>query len=457
MKNFEALVTEDLRRLIDEDLKQRLSDVKDNFTKEITRLSIKVIGIRGGRSDNFVMKQILNQSEQTMMQNSINDLVQILKDLKDKEQLQYSNVAKSDSEHIQNEMLTEHQLVVDAEPDQMLDSSDIVLILVASTETDENMDDHMTHVSSTTTQISSPPPTEPQTAVLSSTDVDMSDTSSSPIQVTPPNECEPINILLLGETGVGKSTFINAFANYLTFNTLQQAEKSQPVVLIPVSFLITVGNNFDEHIVKFGDVDDSNNEDFEHPGQSVTQHCKSYVFNLDRNHRQKVCIIDTPGFGDTRGIDQDDYNMAHILEYIRDLSHLDAICFLLKPNQSRLNIFYRSCLTQLSSFRKSNSCANILFCFTNARSTFYTPGDTAPLLRTMLKSLPMADINFKKENTFCFDSESFRYLVALQNGISFDDLQREEYEMSWTKSVSEANRLVHYLCEILSPHRIRDQ
>jgi hypothetical protein len=75
----------------------------------------------------------------------------------------------------------------------------------------------------------------------------------------------------------------------------------------------------------------------------------------------------------------------------------------------------------------------------------------------MLKSLPMADINFKKDNTFCFDSESFRYLVALQNRISFDDLQREEYEMSWTKSVSEANRLVYYLCEILSPHRIQDE
>ncbi|CAF5139853.1 unnamed protein product, partial [Rotaria sp. Silwood1] len=139
---------------------------------------------------------------------------------------------------------------------------------------------------------------------------------------------ETINIVLLGETGVGKSTFINAFANYLTFNTLEEAEAGQSVVLIPVSFMITVGDNFEEHIVKFGGVDDSNNEDFDHPGHSVTQHCKSYIFNLNDSDQRKLCIIDTPGFGDTRGIEQDDLNMEHILEYVNNLTHINAICFL---------------------------------------------------------------------------------------------------------------------------------
>ncbi|CAF5073755.1 unnamed protein product, partial [Rotaria magnacalcarata] len=243
--------------------------------------------------------------------------------------------------------------------------------------------------------------------------------------------CDNINILLLGETGVGKSTFINALANYLIFETLDEAETSQPVVLMPVSFMITTGDHFEEHIVKFGDSDDSSNEDFSHAGQSVTQRCKSYTFQMGDTYQRKLRIIDTPGFGDTRGIEQDDMNMQHILEYINNLTHLNAICFLLKPNSARLHISFQSYLTQLFSLLDPNALNNIIFCFTSARSTFYTPGDTAPLIKTVLSSLSIGNVSFSKKNVFCFDSESFRYLVARQNKIRFDNNEKEEYEMSW--------------------------
>ncbi|CAF4973748.1 unnamed protein product, partial [Rotaria sp. Silwood1] len=200
-----------------------------------------------------------------------------------------------------------------------------------------------------------------------------------------------INILLLGESGVGKSTFINAFVNYLIYKTLETAEQDKPVVLIPVSFLITTGSDFHEHTVKFGDPDSYHNEDFDHPGQSVTQKCKSYVFHLNHINTTKIRIIDTPGFGDTRGVHQDDANMQHILEYINDLTHLDAICFLLKPNTSKINYFFVTCLNQLLDFLGSTARENIIFCFTNARSTFYTPGDTVPLLKSILKSLKIGE------------------------------------------------------------------
>ncbi|UJR14435.1 hypothetical protein I4U23_001432 [Adineta vaga] len=267
---------------------------------------------------------------------------------------------------------------------------------------------------------------------------------------------DTVQILLLGESGIGKSTFINAFINYLTFETLERAQSKTPAVVIPVEFMITVGDHFEEHRIKFGENNDSMNEDFHHPGHSVTQRCKSYVFNLGSKDKRKLRIIDTPGFGDTRGIDQDEQNMQHILEYIHDLTHLNAVCFLLKPNVSRISSFFSSCLNQLFELMGSNFHQNIIFCFTNARSTFYTPGDTAPLLKNILHAHPVKHIPFNKENTFCFDNEAFRYLVALQNKIHFTKEEQQEYETSWLKSVQESDRLLQYIRTQLSSYPLDD-
>ncbi|CAF3801679.1 unnamed protein product [Adineta steineri] len=249
-----------------------------------------------------------------------------------------------------------------------------------------------------------------------------------------------LNVLLLGETGVGKSTFINAFINYLKFDTLHQAERGQPIVLIPVSFLLTVGDQFDEVVVDFGDIDP--NESYERHGQSVTQQCKSYLFDL--NDKYSLRLIDTPGIGDTRGIDQDTKNIDHILTYISNLSHVNAICLLLKPNTSRLNIFFRSCINQLLTYISPVGYKNIIFCFTNSRATFYAPGDTGPLLQKMLVDGNF-NIPFQKTNTFCFDSESFRYLAARKRHINFDHYQEKEYTDSWNTSVTESIRLLNYI------------
>ncbi|CAF1116537.1 unnamed protein product [Rotaria sordida] len=210
---------------------------------------------------------------------------------------------------------------------------------------------------------------------------------------------------------------------------------------------MTIDDNFTERLVKFEGDDTLSNEDHDHLGQSVTQHCKSYVFTLkdDKNRDQKLRIIDTPGIGDTRGSSQDDVNLQHILSYVNNLTHLNAICILLKPNNVRLNIFFRSCFIQLIDLLGENTRDKIIFCFTNSRSTFYTPGSTAPALKTLLESLPMKTMSLTKENTFCFDSESFRYLVARLNKIDFKNIEEEEYNDSWEKSCSESNRLLKHI------------
>jgi len=260
---------------------------------------------------------------------------------------------------------------------------------------------------------------------------------------------EYINILLLGESGVGKSTFINAFANYLRYDTLEEAQSSKPFVIIPVTFLMTINDDFEEKLVKFGDADP--NEDHSNSGQSVTQQCRSYVFKI--SHEKKLRIIDTPGFGDTRGNNQDDLNMEMIFTFVNHLPYLNGVCLLFKPNEAQLNPFLYSCCTQLFQCFGENIREHFIFCFTNARSTFFAPGDTGPLLKSFFDAFPVRNIQLKRKNTFCFDSESFRYLVALQRSLIFNELERDEFDKSWTRSVEESKRFRDYLCTGLRRYR----
>jgi hypothetical protein len=62
------------------------------------------------------------------------------------------------------------------------------------------------------------------------------------------------------------------------------------------------------------------------------------------------------------------------------------------------------------------------------------------------------NIPLEKKNTFCFDNESFRYLLALQDGFKFNNMQEDEMKNSWIRSVEESKRLRNFLCKELQPY-----
>ncbi|CAF3522143.1 unnamed protein product [Rotaria socialis] len=423
------------------DIEIEWRDLRQCYQNKMKELGKLIASIRAGHNNASEIGQALQHNDQTMFKQKLQEISKKIKVLYDKMQPIHrtqkghdTHAALFDAPEKQDdqELKSNLQVTPEKQPrsmnrfnnDNKLDGNQSQLIIEQNNKSNE-------------------------LALSSHSKTHASDSS------TASTTAELINILLLGESGVGKSTFINAFVNYLTFGTLEKAQQGKPVVLIPVSFLLTTGDNFEERTVTFGDVDSLNNENFDHPGQSVTQHCKSYVFQLDNIRQKKICIIDTPGFGDTRGLDQDDVNMQHILEYINDLTHINAVCFLLKPNASRVHNFFKTCLARLLNSLGSTSRQNIIFCFTNARSTFYSPGDAAPLLKSVLKGTGFDDIPFKKENTFCFDNESFRYLTALQNKITFSTDEHSEYKHSWLTSVKESSNFLNYVCTKLKVHTMR--
>lgn len=262
-----------------------------------------------------------------------------------------------------------------------------------------------------------------------------------------------LNILLLGETGVGKTTFINSFVNYLTYRTLEEAMIGDMIVIIPAAFSITDPETYESQVIQIG-IPDTNENNVEN-GQSKTQGCKSYVFSIGN---RKLRLIDAPGIGDTRGIEQDAKNFEHILTYISQYKHLDGICILLKPNEQRMNILFRFCIKELLTHLHVNAKDNIMFVFTFGRANFFRPGNTAPLLKTLLKDLngnTGVDVSFTSDNTFVFDNESFLFLAKCKNGENFSSDQKREFARSWDTSVAEYGKLVERIVRC-KPHLVRD-
>ncbi|XP_038059627.1 uncharacterized protein LOC119730696 [Patiria miniata] len=255
------------------------------------------------------------------------------------------------------------------------------------------------------------------------------------------------NILILGETGVGKSTWINGFINYLYYANLEEAMNAKEFhVSIPSSFTFTQQGKAKKVMVGESDTNEKVKA-----GESATKETRSYVFQIGGDI---IRLIDTPGIGDTAGIQQDRKNFENILSYLTYYTEIHAVCILLKPNQSRLTTVFRFCIQELLAHLHSSAKNNIVFCFTNARATFYKPGDTLPILNKELWDKQVG-IEATPSNYFCFDNEPFRFLACVKNGVEFSKLEIKTYAESWNASVEETKKLFKHI-DSLTPHNIRN-
>ena len=124
------------------------------------------------------------------------------------------------------------------------------------------------------------------------------------------------SILIVGETGGGKSTFINTITNYFKNGSLDDLKVAIPTKYLPS----TEGYQHTENNTK-------------NIAMSQTDSCTTYVFE---KNGIKYSFIDTPGLNDTRCSQQDEANMKKILDNAKVTSDLTAVLLIVNGTQSRL-------------------------------------------------------------------------------------------------------------------------
>jgi hypothetical protein len=266
------------------------------------------------------------------------------------------------------------------------------------------------------------------------------------------------NILILGETGVGKSTFINAMVNYLRFETLEEAQNAEALeCVIPAAFswnTVKGDQRVSEEVFAKPNLGEDKNavvdEQHSQVGQSATQTAKVYRL---RHGETVVRLIDTPGIGDTRGVVQDKKNIEDIMSRLRTFEALHGILVLLKPNNSRATAAFNFVFKEMLVHLHRDAARNVIFGFTNGRGTSFEPGDTLPLIESLVKKDDI-DLSIVLNTTYVFDSECFRYLAAYHQGIRENMAKKFPlFQSSWDWSKQETARLFKHL-DTISPHSV---
>ena len=161
-----------------------------------------------------------------------------------------------------------------------------------------------------------------------------------------------INILIIGETGVGKSTWIHSLLNHL--EKVDIDENFRYVLFDEKKMQL-------EYEIKYGK---------KNKGSSITDKPEIYEISTTKAYPLSLRLIDTCGFGDTRGIEYDNKFIEDIKNLFDNskIDNLKAICLIFKASETREHLRIKYIINKLFSSFSDDFLNNFIIIFTFADS-----------------------------------------------------------------------------------------
>ena len=185
-------------------------------------------------------------------------------------------------------------------------------------------------------------------------------------------------LLVMGEIGSGKTTLLDAFVNYLA------------------------GMNYDDPW-RYKLVDENDIKDIP-PGESQTNMITSYYVNYQRDDGKEINIkiIDTPGLGDIKGVQQDNLIIKQFDEFFKTTLELDYILVTAKSSIARLTQANQYIFDRIQEiFGKDAKDRFMLMCT-------FSDGQKPLIIKAIEGKFPY-------ENYFCFNNSALYVSPELAN------------------------------------------
>ena len=217
------------------------------------------------------------------------------------------------------------------------------------------------------------------------------------IELTEIEKNRSSNIMVIGETGVGKSTWLHCFINYLQGIQIEENNRY---------YLFDEEKLQKEYEEKTGEKKSK--------GCSVTDKPAIYNIKSTMASENPIRLIDTAGFGDVRGPDYDKKITEDIQElFTKEIETLNAICLIFKATETRAHDRAKQVLDKLFSLFGEEIKKNIVIVFTfvddfNDFTALKTLQDeNSPFIKILGDIKNLEHFEFNNKAYFTTDKEGF--------------------------------------------------